>query len=157
MTKPVFTLAFVLSLLAAYTLHFYPLRGDLGYWRPMVVFLVAIYWLLREPHQLGLGFAWLVGLALDILSGGILGQRALALLVCAYLVKMAGERFQHFSLWHQVLVVLPLAVIFQLVVIVVYLLAGRGAETWRMFLPLLTTVPLWPILAGLLNRAQRRE
>lgn len=157
MTKPVFTLAFALSLLIAYTLHFYPLRGDLGYWRPMIVFLVAIYWLLRKPHHLGLGFAWLIGLGLDILSGGILGQRALALLVCAYLLKLAGERLQHFSLWHQLLAVLPLAVIFQLVVIVVYLLAGGNADTWRMFLPILTTVPLWPLLAGLLNRVCQRE
>ena len=154
MTRSVVSLTFLLSLLGAYTLHFYPLRGDAVHWRPLLVFLVTVYWLLREPHRLGLGFAWLAGLGLDILAGGILGQRALALLICAYLLELAGERLRHFSLWHQLLVVIPLAAIYQLVVIVVYLLAGKDADSWRMFYPLLTTVPLWPLLAGLLNRFQ---
>jgi rod shape-determining protein MreD len=157
MTRGAFPLALCVSLLVAYTLHFYPLRGDLAYWRPMLVFLVVIYWLMRQPHQLGLGFAWLAGLALDVLADGILGQRALGLLVCAYLLQLSGERFRHFSLWNQMLVVVPLALIFQLVVIVVSLLAGREGDTWRMFYPVLTTLPLWPLLAGLLNRVYHHD
>jgi len=155
--RHVFPIALLSSLLVAFLLHFWPLRGDWGYWRPMVVFLVVIYWLMREPHQLGLGFAWFTGLALDVLADGILGQRALSLLVCAYLLQLAGERFRHFSLWHQLLVVIPLALIFQLVVIVVSLLGGREGDTWRMFYPVLTTIPLWPLLAGLLNRLYRPQ
>ncbi|MCK9469661.1 MAG: rod shape-determining protein MreD, partial [Porticoccaceae bacterium] len=76
--RHVFPIALLSSLLVAFLLHFWPLRGDWGYWRPMVVFLVVIYWLMREPHQLGLGFAWFTGLALDVLADGILGQRALS-------------------------------------------------------------------------------
>lgn len=156
-SKRAFPLLLAISLAVAYVLHFCPLRGDPGYWRPMFVFLVVVYWLMREPHQLGLGFAWCAGLALDILSDGILGQRALGLLVCAYLLELAGERFRHFSVWHQLVVVLPLALIFQLVVIVVSLVAGREGDAWRMFYPVLTTLPLWVPLAALLNRLYRHH
>ena len=154
-SRRAFSLALLFSLMGAYTLHFIPLHGALGYWRPMVVFLVVIYWLMREPHLLGLGFAWLTGLALDVLADGMLGQRALGLLICAYLLQLAGARFRHFTLWHQLLVVLPLALIFQLVVIVVSLLEGREGDTWRMFYPVLTALPLWPLLAALLDRLYR--
>lgn len=157
MSKPVFSFAFMLSLLLAFCLHFSPLRGDLTFWRPLVVFLVVIYWLLREPHQLGLGFAWMVGLLLDILASGIPGQRALAMLLCAYVLQLAGERLQHFSVWHQMVVVAVLAVIYQMVVILVYLVAGHNADTWRMFYPVLTTVPLWPLLAWVLSRAYQQD
>ncbi len=152
MTRNAMPLTLAISLLLAYTLHFHPLWGGLNYWRPLLVFMVVIYWLMRAPHQLGLGFAWFAGLALDILADGILGQSALGLLLCAYLLQLAGERFRHFTLWHQLIVVAPLALIFQLVVIVVSLLAGREGDIWRMFYPVLTTLPLWPLLAGLLNR-----
>lgn len=157
MTKPVFTLAFILSLLLAFCLHFYPLRGDLSFWRPLPVLLVAIYWLLREPHQLGLGFAWITGLLLDILASGIVGQRALAMLLCAYLLQLAGQRLQHFSVWHQMVLVTVLALIYQMVVILVYLLAGKEADTWMMFYPVLTTVPLWPLLVWMMSRMYQAD
>src|SRR5690606_20757644 len=109
MTRPFDSVIFYLSLLVAYTLYFYPLRGDLTYWRPMVVFLVVVFWLLAEPHVLGVGFAWLAGLALDILTGGPLGQNALAMGVSAYLLQLAGQRMKNFSVWHQMIVVVVLA------------------------------------------------
>lgn len=147
MTRPFGSMVFILSLLLAYVLHFYPLRGELTYWRPLFVFLTVVFWLLAEPHVLGVGFAWLAGLLLDLLTGGSLGQNALAMGVCAYLLQLAGQRMKNFSVWHQLLAVAVLALFYQLVSIVVSLIAGKGADNWFMLYPVLSSLVLWPLLA----------
>jgi len=156
MTRPFDSVIFYLSLLVAYTLYFYPLRGDLTYWRPMVVFLVVVFWLLAEPHVLGVGFAWLAGLALDILTGGPLGQNALAMGVSAYLLQLAGQRMKNFSVWHQMIVVV-LALFYQLVTIVVNLIAGKAADDWHMLFPVVSTVVVWPFVALLMWKLYKVE
>lgn len=150
---PLWTLGF--SLLFALLLYFYPLRGDIGQWRPQLVLLVVIYWLFALPHQLGVGFAWLAGIVLDILTAGTLGQHALAMACCAYLLCLAGQRLHHFSVWHQMVVMFILSVLYQLVIIFVNLLAGNGADALFMFYPVVTTTLLWPLVAGLLSRLHR--
>ncbi len=146
-----------LSLVLALVLYFYPLRGDLGLWRPLLVFLVVMYWLLVEPYRLGIAFAWLCGLGLDILTGGILGQHALALACCAYLLRLAGQRLHHFSIWHQAVLISLLALLYQAVVAFVHLLAGRDVPGAYMVYPVLTTVLLWPLIAGILSRVYTPE
>lgn len=147
MGRPFASLVFFLSLFMAYLLYFYPLRGELGYWRPMLVFLTVVFWLLAEPHVIGVGFAWLAGILLDILTGGPLGQNALAMGVSAYLLQLAGQRMNNFSVWHQTFVVAVLAVFYQLVAIVVGLMDGRDADNWFMLYPVISTVLLWPVVA----------
>ncbi|MGD9660453.1 MAG: rod shape-determining protein MreD [Porticoccaceae bacterium] len=155
MVRPFSSIVFILSLLIAYSLYFYPLRGEMTYWRPMFVFLVVIFWLQAEPHVLGVGFAWLAGLALDVLSGGALGQHALAMAVIAYLLQLAGQR--NFSLWYQMMVVTALTLFYQLVTIVVSLLAGKAADNWFMLYPVVSTVFLWPFVTMVLWKLYKTE
>lgn len=145
----------LLTLMVAFLLHFQPLRGDWSFWRPLWVFMVVVFWVLREPHQLNIGFAWLAGLVLDVLTAGTLGQHAMAMGCCAYVLQQAGQRLHHFALWHQTVLVALLALFYQLIIVVFGLLAGKPADTWRMFYPVLPTVLLWPLVALLLSRLHR--
>jgi len=147
MVKPYTSMVFICSLLGAYLLYFYPLRGELTYWRPMLVFLVVIFWLLVEPHVIGVGFAWCAGLLLDTLASAPLGQNALAMGIAAYLLQLAGPRMKNYSVWHQLVVVAALAMFYQLVVIVVGLVVGKAADNWFMLYPVISTVLIWPLLA----------
>ncbi len=140
-----------LSLLLVLVLSFLPLRGGVEYWRPLLLMLVVVYWLLTEPDRLGIGFAWCCGLVFDLITGGILGQHALALSVCAYLLELFGQRLQHFSLWHHTILVALLATLYQLVVIYINLLVGREGQSWFMFYAVVSTTLVWPIFARLLN------
>lgn len=155
--RPYTAPVFYISLLLAYLLFFYPLRGEMSYWRPPLVFVTVLFWLLVEPHTLGVGFAWLAGLALDLLTGGALGQNAFALAVCAYFLQLAGQRIKHFSVWHQILVVAILAFFYQSVAVVAGLLNGRDADSWHMLYPVISTVVLWPFLATLLGKFYKPE
>ena len=156
-SRPFNAPVFYVSLFLAFLLFFYPLRGDLAYWRPQLVFLTVVFWVLVEPHTVGVGIAWLAGACLDLLTGGPLGQNAFAMAVAAYLLQLAGQRLNNYSVWHQTLIVAALAIFYQMIIIVAGLIAGKEADTWRMLYPVITTVLLWPPLAVVLGRLYRPE
>lgn len=155
--RPFSSPVFIISLVLAYLLYFYPLRGELLYWRPMPVFLVVFFWLLVEPHVLGVGFAWLAGLVLDIFAGAPLGQNAMAMGISAYLLQIAGPRMKNYSVWHQLVAVAVLAMFYQLVVIITGLVAGKSADAWFMLYPVVSTVLLWPLVAIALWKLYKPE
>ena len=155
MTRPFGSAVFYVSLMFSYVLFFYPLRGDITYWRPMFVFITVMFWLLVEPHVLGVGFAWLAGLAMDLLSGSPLGLNALAMALCAYLLQLVRQRIHNFQIPHQILVIAVLGVFYQLVVIVAGLVGGRDADSWMMLYPVLSSSLLWPVVALVLWKIYR--
>lgn len=147
----------VASLLVGLLLYFQPFRGDLTFWRPMWVFIVVMFWLLRDPHRFGIGFAWMIGLILDAVTDGVLGQHAIAMTVCAYFVQQADQRMRHFSVWHHVVVIGLMAVFYQSVIVLISLLLGKPADTWQMLYPVVTTCLLWPPVAGVLAYLYKPE
>ena len=53
--------------------------------RPPWPALVMIYWTLVAPERFGLMTAMVLGLAVDTLSGALLGQNAFAMLIITYI------------------------------------------------------------------------
>jgi rod shape-determining protein MreD len=157
MTRPFGSVIFYLSMIVAYTLFFYPLRGELTHWRPMFVFITVTFWLLVEPHVIGVGFAWLAGFILDLLTGSPLGQNALAMAISAYLLQLVRQRIHNFQIPHQVLVVAVLGLFYQLVAVVVGLMAGKNADSWQMLYPVVSSSVLWPFIAVVLWKIYRTE
>src|SRR5579862_7551292 len=72
------TLALIFSLL--------PLPVWMIWYRPAWVLMVLMYWALTRPYQVNVGTAWLCGILLDLLSGTLLGEHAVALTIVIYLV-----------------------------------------------------------------------
>ena len=157
MTKPFGSVIFYVSLLLAYTLFFYPLRGELTHWRPMFVFMTVTFWLLVEPHVLGVGFAWLAGIALDLLAGSPLGQNALAMAITAYLLHLVRQRIHNFQIPHQIFVIAVLGLFYQMVAVVVALMAGKHADNWQMLYPVVSSSILWPFIAVVTWKIYRVE
>lgn len=146
---------FAFSLLLAILVHVYPVRGDLAFWRPPLPLLVMLYWMWCEPFRSGVGLSWCIGLGLDLMFGPVLGLQALAMAACAYVVKILGQRLQHFSLpQHSVLVVL-VVVVYQVVVATVAALLGRGDLGWALFYPALSSALVWPLLVLVLHYLRR--
>ncbi len=69
----------LISFVAALVLAIVPLPAALAAYRPDWVPLVLIFWGLMAPERIGLLTAFAMGLALDTLSGALLGQHALAM------------------------------------------------------------------------------
>jgi rod shape-determining protein MreD len=50
-----------------------PLPGAIEALRPNLLLLLVIYWSLSAPRIVGLTFAWLCGIFIDLLTGLLLG------------------------------------------------------------------------------------
>ena len=61
-----------------------PAGINLPNYDPDWISLILIYWCFAMPGKIGLGYAWCVGLFLDILSFGTLGRYALSKVVIVF-------------------------------------------------------------------------
>ena len=131
-----------------------PMPFDAG--RPMWLALVTAYWVMALPHRVGLLTAWVAGLAMDVLFGGLFGQNALVLVMVAWLVLLLYQRIRRFPLWQQSLVMLPVLGIAQMVSLWLSSLAGNRPPTLVYLLPALSSTLLWPWVFSMLRIIRRR-
>lgn len=133
-----------------------PLPGWAEHLRPQWVVLVMIYWCMALPHRFGIGFSWLAGLFVDVLTGALLGQHALAYAVVAYVVIKLYQRVRVFPLWQQALLVFVLVLLSQLLTLWIKGAIGKVPDSWTYWLPSITSTLIWP-WAFLLMRDIRRR
>jgi rod shape-determining protein MreD len=125
--------------------------------RPYVLLLLVIYWSLSAPRIAGLMFAWLCGLAIDLLKGTTLGQHALAFLVVSYVTHKFQLRIRIFPLSQQTLTVLFMLLIYELLVWYTDGVLGHPVTTWARLIPVFTSTLLWPVMVGILDTWNRRS
>ena len=125
-------------------------------WMPDVLALVLLFWSVHQPLRVGMGAAFLMGLAMDVHQSALLGQHALAYTALSFLAISMQRRLLWFPVGPQMLQVLPLFVAAQLLELLVRLIAGHGFPgVWVLLGPLLETA-LWPVATMLLLAPQRR-
>lgn len=141
----------VLSLVLVLLLQIVPLSPFLAHWRPQFVLLVAFYWLFRAPALHGIVFAWLCGLAQDVVLGELIGRHALAFALCAYLLQLMQQRFQYLRIFHQLVLVLPLVLLHQLLSHSITLLLRSDWQGELVVAPAFSSLLVWPLLSWLLH------
>jgi rod shape-determining protein MreD len=141
-------------LLVAAWLSVLPLPNHWLWLRPIWIVLVLVYWVVALPAQVGVGVAWLVGLLMDGVSDGVLGQQALSLALIAYICQVSYQRLRMFSMLQQVLVMLVLAGLHQLVYHWLHNMRGTAADGMWYLLPAVMTALCWPGVRVLLRRMQ---
>ena len=146
----------LLSLLGAFVLAIMPLPEWANAGRPAWVALVLIYWVIAQPHRVGVISGWLTGLMLDVLAGNVLGQNALALAVIAYTAYVLHMRIRVFPIWQQCLAVLVLVGIYMLVNLMVMRTVYTPHWTMLYWLPVLVSALMWPWVVIVLDFMQGR-
>lgn len=145
-----------LTIMAAVLLSLLPLPEVLQQFKPYWLAMVLIYWTLETRDIISLGLAFLVGLALDILSGALMGLHALSLVIMVFLVRRFRSRLRFFPPWQQALSVLGLLVNDRIILIWIIVLLGEPLPTWKYWLPPLVGMALWPWLFLFLDRIRSR-
>lgn len=145
----------LMALVVAMVMQLVPLFGPSAMWRPQLVQLVVIFFLLTLPLRYGIACAWTVGVVLDIFYGGVFGRYALALGVSAYLFMLLRPRLQHARIWHQCGLVLVLVAAAQLIVAAVNVLTQDTASWMTIWMPAVSSSLIWPLVYWLLMRLQR--
>jgi rod shape-determining protein MreD len=145
------------SVLVALTLTIFHLPNWLEILRPDILLLVVIYWSLTAPRIAGLTFAWLCGFAIDINTGVVFGQHALAFLVVATITHSYQLRMRIFPIWQQAFGVFLLLAIYQFAVFWIDGIIGKAVVTPLRWIPVFTGALLWPLAVAVLDTWNRRR
>jgi len=145
----------VLSFFVALLLTVMPVPDWARTLRPDWVGLVLIYWCMALPERVGVVSGWLAGLLVDLLTGAVLGQHALALSVVAWLTLRFHQRLRLFPILQQAITVLVLLVLHLLIALWISRFIGRPGGPWYYWAPALTGMLLWPPVHSLLRGLRR--
>lgn len=136
-----------LSLVLALLLQILPWSGNLLIIRPEFILITVLYWILRAPHLCNIGTAWFAGLIMDLISGGLFGQFALAYVLTAYFAVTYQRRLVLFNVWQQAGYVFLLLLFTQVTTLILKLFAGGELPGWEYFLPSVSGILLWQLVS----------
>ncbi|WP_251358060.1 rod shape-determining protein MreD [Kangiella sp. TOML190] len=139
-----------LSLALAMVMTLFPLPDAWQLWRPAWVMLVLSYWSIRAPERVGLFWAFVCGLLLDVLLGTSLGVHSFALALTTFIIKLLQQRIRLFPLWKQALMVAFLSLIYIMISFWLIRLTGKSEETMAWPSVIINGL-LWPWLYLLLR------
>ncbi len=143
-----------ISMLVAVLITLLPFPAALV--KPYWVALVLIYWILESEYFRRLELVFVLGLILDFLTGTLLGQHALSLLIIAYLLLQFRQRIRFFPPWQMTLMTFVLLVNDRILQLWVLWLAGQ-IPTWEYWLSPLFGAAIWPWLFLLLDRLRSSQ
>ena len=127
-----------------------------GWLVPDFLALVLVFWNVFQPRRVGIALAWLLGIVMDVHSGALLGQHALAYSVLSYGAIALHRRLLWYSIAGQALQLLPLFLLANLVVIIVHLFMTGVGPSWTYFVSPLLTALLWiPLTGWMMERLNR--
>jgi rod shape-determining protein MreD len=125
-------------------------------WLPDLVALTLVFWSIHQPHRIGVGVAFVLGLLIDVHQSAMLGQHALAYTILSFLALTIHRRLVWFTLPSQALQILPLFVAAHAIELIVRLVAGATFPGYSMALAPLIEAALWPLISIVLLAPQRR-
>lgn len=143
------------SILAALLLSVVRLPDAVAPFRPDWVAVVLIYWSLIEPRRYGLMSAFWLGIVVDTLTGTLLGQHSLALLLIVYLSQRLYLQIRTFPASQVVLLVILLLTLYQFVLLIVDGFAGRQVPLVERWGPVVTGGLLWLLVAFGVERTRQ--
>lgn len=133
-----------------------PMTLTLAAWRPEWPLLAMIYWIIALPHRVNIGYAFLVGLSVDILLGSTLGFHAAAYALVCYPAARHYPRIRNFSLSQQALLVGLLVFLARGVVFVLEHYLNNAPFMAHYFWPAISSALFWPWVFLIFRKIRRR-
>jgi len=145
------------SLLVAFLLQLMPLPPAAEPFKPYWLGLVVVYWAIETPERMGLGLAFLLGLAGDLLIGELFGEQAMRLVVLAFIVLRFRSRLRFFPLGQQALALLALLLNDRVVTLMVRGFSGEAMPPASFWIAPLVGMLAWPVFYVLLDNLRLRQ
>jgi len=151
----------IISIILALMLAIAPIPTWAEPFRPDWVTLTLIYWTMNLPRNYGIGWAWIIGLILDVAQGTLLGQHALALSLVIYLTVTFHLQMRQFPPLQLSVTVCALLGLYQFILFWINGVAGVNTPAVTYWGPVLIGSLLWPLMTflfgGVRYRAQNRR
>ncbi len=145
-----------LTLVLALTLQILPLPDWAQIYRPDWMALALIYWSMALPKRVGLWFAFVCGLLIDVAQGTLLGQHSLALVIIIFINLNLHQRIRVMSLAGQAGYVFVLLLINQTSVLWIEGMLHRNTPLMAFLGPPLIGMMIWPWVFILLRDLRRK-
>ena len=146
------------SLVGAYLLSALPWSGNWLLARPDLVLIVLIFWTMHEPHSIGQGVAFALGLLMDVSDSMLLGQHALAYVIAVFGAQVLRVRILSFHLPEQTLHLFGLTIAAATVMLTLNMLLGADFPGIAYLVsPVLTALCWAPVNWLLYSSAVRRR
>ena len=123
---------------------------------PDFLAVVLVFWGVHQPRRVGVIWAFVFGLLVDVHHGALLGQHALAYSLLSYGAIALHRRLPSFTLGAQAMHVLPLFFAAHAAALLVRLAVGGMWPGWTLALAPVFEALLWPLTSILLLAPQRR-
>ena len=146
----------VATYLVALILTIWPLPHWAETFRPIWVPLVTIYWCLWLPQRVGVLTAFVAGILVDTLTGTLLGEHALALVLVAWTTLWLHLQVRVYPWWQQCVVVLSILLLYSFVLFWVDGMLGYTQSAGMRWAPTLVSALLWPWVLQLLSRLHQK-
>src|SRR5579862_1927511 len=132
------------TLIVAVVLTLLPMPDWTIWLRPAWVLMVLIYWAMTMPYRVSVGVAWMMGLVMDLLTGTVLGEHALAFTIVIYFVTRMQLRLSMYPLIQQGFSVLFFVLMYQFILYCIQGFVGDLPASHLFWMSSLTSMLLWP-------------
>jgi rod shape-determining protein MreD len=126
-------------------------------WMPDILALVLVFWSVHQPLRVGIGAAFLFGLAMDVHQSALLGQHALAYTALTFFAITIHRRLLWFTVPSQAVQVLPLFAAAHAIELAIRMIAGGAFPGVSVLLAPVIECLLWPVVSVILLAPQRRS
>lgn len=124
----------------------------LGLLRPNWLLLVVFFWVIDQPHRMGLIALWSFGLFVDVLYAHPIGLNGFILAGVAYVGWRGFERLRMYSVLQQAGILFLLVLAAELLRVFVLGLGSQRDWGWGLLWTPFVSMLLWPIVFLLLLR-----
>jgi rod shape-determining protein MreD len=142
------------SLLLAMVVNMLPLGRTP--WMPDLLAIVLVFWSVHQPLRVGIGAAFVFGIAMDVHQTSLLGQHALAYTALSYFAITIHRRLLWFTVPSQAVQVLPLFAAAHAIELAIRMIAGGVFPGVSLLLAPVIESLLWPVVSVILLAPQRR-
>jgi len=150
------SIVFWSTVAVAMLLMLLPLPSAVEALKPYWLALVLVYWALESSDMVGLGLAFGVGLAADVIHGIMLGEQAMRLTIMIFIVLRFRARLRFFPMWQQALAVLALLLNDRVIELALHSIAGHPIPPISYWLAPFVGALVWPFLFLLLDDIRAR-
>ena len=126
-------------------------------WMPDLLAITLVFWSVHQPLRVGIGAAFLFGLAMDVHQAALLGQHALAYTALSFFAITIHRRLLWFTVPSQAVQVLPLFAAAHAIELAIRMLAGGAFPGLSIVLAPVIECLLWPVVSIILLAPQRRS
>ena len=145
-------LVIVLSIVIGSVLMVYPLSYDISGWRPLIMLMIMLFWVLCQPTWCGVWLAFALGIFTDLLLDAPLGLNALSFVLITFFVRYFSRERRILTFWN-IWTLAGLAILAHLLFIwFAQTLGDMRFSLARHWQPLLTSILFWPVVYYCLKR-----